>query len=133
MSENYPDLLKDHSLNYIEMALRTEHIERIENPDGYGKRIGECGDSVEFFLFYHHNRLKSVSFYTQGCINTIACSNTVAKFAQGKTIKNAWKISPETVAQYLETLPEDHFHCAQLAVGALYLALSNITLKKQNP
>jgi nitrogen fixation NifU-like protein len=29
------------------------------------------------------------------------------------------------VADYLEPLPEDHFHCAELAVGAFYLALAD--------
>ena len=49
----------------------------------------------------------------------------VAFLAEGKTIGEAWEIAPEAVAEYLETLPEDHFHCAELAVGALYLALSD--------
>jgi nitrogen fixation NifU-like protein len=30
------------------------------------------------------------------------------------------------VADFLKTLPADHFHCAELAVGALYLALASL-------
>jgi nitrogen fixation NifU-like protein len=126
MNERYSDLLKNHSLNYIEMAFSTDKIERIENPDGYGKRIGECGDIIEFFLTCHQDRLKSISFCTKGCLNTNACGNTVAKIAQGKTVEEAWEILPENVMEYLETLPKDHFHCAELAIGAFYMALSNI-------
>ena len=129
MNESYSDLLKNHSLNYIDMAFRTDKIERIENPDGYGKRIGECGDIVEFFLTCHKNMLSTISFCTKGCLNTNACCNTVAKFAQGKTIDKAWEIQPEQVAKYLKTLPQDHEHCAELAVGALYLALANFISK----
>jgi nitrogen fixation NifU-like protein len=29
------------------------------------------------------------------------------------------------VADYLQTLPADHFHCAELAVGAFYKALAD--------
>ncbi|MBU1344422.1 MAG: iron-sulfur cluster assembly scaffold protein [Proteobacteria bacterium] len=126
------DFLENHSLHYIEMALRTDKIERIDNPDGYGKRIGDCGDSVEFFLMHHENRIKSVSFFTRGCLNTTACCNTVATFAQGKTIDEAWEIVPEQVIEYLNTLPKDHFHCAELAVGALYLALRNLQSLKSS-
>jgi nitrogen fixation protein NifU and related proteins len=123
------DFLKNNSLEFIEMALRTDKIERIHNPNGYGKRMGNCGDIVEFYLCCEGNTLKSVSFTTQGCLNTIVCSNTVTKFAEGKTIDEAWKITPEQVVEYLKTLPEDHHHCAQLSVGAMYLALADIKSK----
>ncbi|MCD4677859.1 MAG: iron-sulfur cluster assembly scaffold protein [Desulfobacula sp.] len=125
MHYNNTNFLRDHSLKYIEMALKTDRIERVANPDGYGKRIGDCGDTVEFFLTCKKNILQSISFCVQGCMNTTACCNTVARFAQGKTIESAWNISPDQVDRFLGTLPEDHFHCAELSVGALYLALAD--------
>lgn len=126
------DFLKDHSLNFIEMALGTDRIERVACPDGYGMRTGDCGDTVEFFLFWDNHILTSVSFYVQGCLNTIACCNTVAGFVEGKSVESAWQISPEQVKHFLETLPVDHFHCAELAVGALYLALNDLQTSKKN-
>jgi len=30
-----------HSLNYIEMAMRSDRMERIQNPDGYSKKKGD--------------------------------------------------------------------------------------------
>lgn len=130
MHHDHTDFLNDHSLKYIEMALSTDRIERLANPDGYGKRTGDCGDTVEFFLTCKNSILQSVSFYVQGCMNTTACCNAVAGFAEGKSIESAWKITPEQVNNYLETLPCDHFHCAELSVGALYLALADINRDK---
>lgn len=130
--EHQPDFLKNHSLNYIEMALKTDKIERIDNPDGYGKSVGECGDIVEFFLTCNNHTLSRISFFTQGCLNTNACCNTVVKLAQGKTIDKAWEIQPEQVILFLETLPLEHSHCADLAVGAFYLALTNLASKNAN-
>jgi len=118
-----------HSLKYIEMALKTDHIERINNPDGYGKRVGDCGDTIEFFLIWDKPILKSVSFFVQGCLNTTACCNTVVNMVEGNTIDMAWEILPEQVIDFLESLPEDHNHCAELAVGAFYLALNNLISK----
>jgi len=130
MYHNNIAFLQDHSLTYLEMALKTDRIERITNPDGYGKRTGDCGDTVEFFLNCKNNIIESVSFCVQGCMNTTACCNTVAGFIEGKSIKSAWDISPDQVNSFLETLPENHFHCAELAVGALYLALTDLTSGK---
>lgn len=126
MPDNTNNFFKDHSLKFIEMALTTDRIERVANPDGYGKRTGDCGDTVEFFLTCKNSILESVSFFVQGCLNTTACCNTVAGFAEKKPIETAWRISPEQVNIFLETLPKNHFHCAELAVGALYLALADI-------
>ena len=126
MQHNNTDFFQTHSLRYIEMALSTDKIEKISNPDGYGKRTGDCGDTVEFFLTRKDNIIKSCSFHVNGCMNTIACSNTVAKFIEKKTITSAWNVSPEKINDFLETLPADHFHCAELAVGALYLALGDL-------
>ncbi len=116
---------QDHSLHYLEMAFRTDKHERIENPDGYGKRTGECGDTVEMFLKVENNRIQTLGFRVDGCMNTNACSNTVVHMAEGKTIEEAWEITPEAVIDYLETLPSHETHCAELAVGAFYLALSD--------
>lgn len=126
MSHDNAHFLKNHSLRYIEMALSTYRIEKLDHPDGYGKRIGTCGDTVEFFLTRCDSILESVSFYVQGCMNTRACCNTVAFLTEGKSIDSAWQISPEQVSTFLSTLPADHFHCAELAVGALYLALADL-------
>ncbi len=116
---------QDHSRNYLEMALRTDKHEILENPDGYGKRIGECGDTVEIFITADRGQIRSVSINTQGCMNTNACANTVACLAEGKRIDEAWEITPENVADFLKTLPADEIHCAELAVGAFYLALTD--------
>lgn len=124
---------KDHSLRYLEMALRTDKRERLTTPDGYGKRTGECGDTVEMFLTVRNNRIQAISFDTDGCINTNACANTLIFLAEGKTIAQAWEITPEKVIAFLETLSEEHTHCAELAVGALYLALVNFQECKHAP
>jgi nitrogen fixation protein NifU and related proteins len=127
------DLWQDHSLRYLEMAFRTDRQETIERPDGYGKRTGECGDTVELFLIFRGDRIASVSFDTDGCMSTNACANTVAELAEGKSLEKAWEISTENVIKYLETLPPENIHCAELAVGAFYLALANYKDLKRNP
>lgn len=124
---------KDHSLQYLQMANLADKHKSIENPDGYGKRQGSCGDTVEMFIRVRNERIRSVTFISNGCINTYACTNTVALLAEGKTINEAWAITPEQVASFLETLPEEDVHCAELATGALYLALVNYRENEFSP
>ena len=120
------NFMQDHSRNFLEMAYRSDKIERIEKPDGYGKRTGVCGDTIEIFLTFENDKIETASFHAQGCVNTVACSNTVVTMAEGKTIEEAWSITPEKVTEFLETLPSRETHCAELAVGAFYLALSDL-------
>ena len=127
------NLSRKPSEHYIEMATRIDKRRIIKDPDGYGKRTGECGDTVEMFLIVRKNSIHSVSFITDGCINTHACANCVAFLAGGKSIAEAWEITPENVIDFLETLPEENFHCAELAVGAFYLALVNFQEFKHAP
>ena len=138
MSQNKPDQATSHpgrepSATYIEMATRTDKRRIIKDPEGYGKRTGTCGDTVEMFLIVRHNRIHEVFFVTDGCINTHACANAVSFLVQGKSIAQAWEITTEKVIRFLQTLPEENTHCAELAVGALYLALVNFQEFKHAP
>jgi nitrogen fixation NifU-like protein len=132
MTLNKFDFWQDNSINYLEMAFRHERRERLQHPDGYGKRTGECGDTVEMFLCIQDGRIQTVSFDTNGCINTNACANAVSHLSEGKTIEEAWNIAPGDVIEFLETLSKENYHCAELAVGAFYLALANYQELQRN-
>ncbi len=127
------DFLKNHSARYLEMAYRNDRRERIAQPDGYGKRTGECGDTIETFVMIRDEIIKTVSFDTDGCLNTNACANTVSILAEGMTIEEAWKITAEDVIEYLGTLPQEETHCAELAIGSFYLALADFQRNKKDP
>lgn len=129
MSDEQNAFLQEHSIQFLEMAFDYKRHEKIYQPDGYGKNIGDCGDTVVISITASKQVVQHISLSIDGCINTNACANTVAYFAEGKTVDEAWEITPENIIDYLETLPEDSHHCAELAVGALYLALSDFKKK----
>ena len=133
MDKKSSDFWQDHSLKFLEMAFRSDRRETMAYPDGYGKRTGECGDTIEVYLSIHRDRIRAVSFQTDGCLSTNACANTVAELAEGKKVEEAWEITPEDVAEFLETLPPENRHCAELAIGALYLALRNFQDHQRHP
>lgn len=133
MNEKQFDFWQAHSLHYLEMAFRNDRRGSIAHPDGYGKRTGDCADTVEMYLSIRNGRIQSVSYETNGCLNTNACANTVAELIEGKDVESAWELTPEDVIEYLETLPSGNTHCAELAVGALYLALRNFQENQREP
>jgi nitrogen fixation NifU-like protein len=77
------------------------------------------------YLTVKDHKLEFVSYQVDGCINTNACSAALSRLTEGKSFDEAWEITPEDIVKYLETLPEDETHCAELAVGAFFLALSD--------
>jgi len=133
MTEKAFDFWQDHSANYLEMAFRNDHNEVISNADGYAKKTGDCGDTIEFFLVVRDQIIERMGHRINGCRNTYACANTIVQMVEGQSVSHAWEITPEQVAAFLETLPADHFHCAELAVGVLYSALANLQDTRRAP
>ena len=125
MKNNKIKLSQSHSQRYLEMAFQTNRKKRLNDPDGYGTRTGECGDTIEMFLTVNNDTVQQVFFETNGCVNTIVCANTVVQLSEGKPVDGAWDITEKDIIKFLGTLPSDEEHCAELAVGAFYLALSN--------
>ena len=133
MTEKPFNFWQDHSDQYLEMAFRSDRRGTIAHPDGYGRRTGECGDTVEIFVSVREGRIESVMFELDGCMNTNACANTVARMAEGRQVSEAWEIRPEHVVETLQTLPPGHYHCAELVVGAFYRALADHNEKLRHP
>lgn len=123
--------MENHSDKFKMMVANLERFKMVDDPDGYGIKRGDCGDIVEIYLQVDTGVVQEVSFQIAGCLNTFACANTVSYLAEGKRVSDCWEISPEQIIAFLESLPDDHHHCAELAVGTFYLALNNYSRKQQ--
>jgi nitrogen fixation NifU-like protein len=110
---------------FLKMIARDDHLGVIDHADGHGKHQGVCGDTVETFLVVHSGRITTIRFAISGCIYTLACANTLAHLMEGRTLAEGWELAPEEIITYLETLPADHHHCAELVVGSFYRALND--------
>jgi nitrogen fixation protein NifU and related proteins len=133
MTEKLQNLWQTHSMKFLEAAFRTDRQENLFQPDGRGRKTGDCGDSLEISILVKEGRILSMAYQLDGCVNTNACANALIDMAEGRTLAQAWEIKPEDVAAALESLPEDHFHCAELTVGALYLALADASRNQLAP
>ena len=119
------DFWQDHSDTFLAMAYLWDRRKALEHPDGQGRKTGDCGDTIFIYLAIKKGIISQVAFELEGCLNTSACCNALAVLVEGKTVQQSWDISPNDIIDFLETLPEDHHHCAELTVGAFFLALAD--------
>jgi len=120
-----------YSEKVMEHFMHPRNVGEIENPDGIGE-VGNpvCGDMMTFYIKIKDNRLADVKFKTFGCGAAIAVSSMVSEMAMGKTLEEARKITPQLVANELQGLPKNKFHCSNLGAQALNKAIDNYLAKK---
>lgn len=127
------EALQHHSKNFRAMVCRQERNTAMEQPDGYGMKKGICGDRVAFFVAVQNEKIERATFQLDGCFHTLACANALSLLIEGTDVADCWDLNPHEIAEYLETLPQDHYHCAELATGAFYLALANYHEQQRQP
>jgi len=120
-----------YSEKVMEHFMNPRNVGEIENPDGVGEEGNPvCGDMMTFYIKVDNNHLSDVKFKTFGCGAAIAVSSIVSEMAKGKTLEEARRITPALVAEELEGLPKNKYHCSNLGAQALNKAIDDY-LKKQ--
>ncbi len=121
----YSDKVMDHFMH-------PRNVGEIEDADGVGE-VGNpvCGDMMSFYIKVKDNRLQDIKFKTFGCGAAIAVSSMVSEMAMGKTLEEAMKITPQSVADELDGLPKQKFHCSNLGAQALHKAIENYLAKQK--
>jgi len=121
-----------YSEKVMEHFMNPRNVGEIENPDGVGQEGNPiCGDMMAFYIKVKDNRLDDIKFKTFGCGAAIAVSSMVSEMAKGKTLEEAMKITPRSVADELEGLPQNKFHCSNLGAQALHKAIQDYLSKKK--
>jgi len=112
-----------YSETMIEYGTNPRNCGTIDNPDGYAKITGVCGDTVEMFLKMKGEKIVESKFLTDGCMFSNAACSVAAEMAQGKTVPDCIVITQDAILKRLEKMPVDHEHCALLAAMTVQKAL----------
>lgn len=107
----------------VEYGVNPRNYGSIQDPDGYAKITGPCGDTVEMFVRVRNGTVEKATFNTDGCMFSIAACSVAAEMAEGETLPRCIGINQSAILKCLEKMPEDHEHCALLAAMTLQKAL----------
>jgi nitrogen fixation NifU-like protein len=121
---------------FLRVARYPQNIGSLDNPSAQAAAVGKCGDSIEVSLQIESGAIIDIKVYPRGCVYTLVCASTMSELAKGRRLEQALELQPDDVAAALGGLPEDHLHCARLAVNILGEAISDyyrrITLAGSN-
>lgn len=128
--ENIERMLKKEALKIYNERI----VELFYNPQNWGKLpeeettisefyTGPCGDTMHFFLNIKDDIIEKATFITDGCAATIATASQTTILIKDKPISYVDKLSSEDIEKALGGLPENHKHCAILAVKTLKKAI----------
>jgi nitrogen fixation NifU-like protein len=97
----------------------------LTNCHGKATGTGTCGDTITISLKLDGSIIIDIGQQPHGCSFTAVCASAVSVLAKGKSVDDALRITPEDVEMELGGLPEDHHHCARLAVNTLGEAIES--------
>ncbi|MEW6374533.1 MAG: iron-sulfur cluster assembly scaffold protein [Thermodesulfobacteriota bacterium] len=126
LRKRYTKIVLDHWMN-------PKNMKKIENPDGYAKFTGICGDTMEIFLKIEREIIVDCGFLTDGCGTTIACGGMMTEMVKGKRISEAMTVNEKKILEALGGLPKEDRHCALLTVITLRNALADYLFNKREP
>lgn len=113
------------SEQFLRLARRPVNIGGLDNPSGIGFAVGQCGDSLKVSLRITDDAITDIGVFPLGCVYTQVCAAAICELAMGRDLERALEIEPQDVVAALGGLPEDHVHCARLAVNTLGEAIAD--------
>ncbi len=98
-----------YSQKVLDHFTNPRNVGAIEDADGFGQAGGgsKCPDDLAYFwIRVSEGRIAEVKHKTLGCPVAIASSSLTSALAEGKTLQEALRITPEVVLEALGEIPE---------------------------
>ena len=122
----YSSITADHIVNPRNMG-------SMDNPDGFARVTGPCGDTMEIWLRLVNGSITDASFAVDGCATTVACGSMVTEVAKSGSITAAKGVRQQDVLKALDGLPQENEHCALLAANTLQEAIRDYQAMQREP
>jgi nitrogen fixation NifU-like protein len=122
-----------YSKEVMDQFMNPKNMGEMENPSAIGK-VGNpvCGDIMWVYLkISKEDIIEEAKVKTFGCVAAIATSSKTTEIIKGMSIKEAYIVTKQQVADDLGGLPKTKMHCSNLAIDAVHRAIEDY-LKKNN-
>ena len=120
----YSEKLKEHFMSPKNIL----QGENTDDFDGVGMEGNlQCGDQMMVVIKVDKEKevITDCQWKTYGCASAIASTSILSEMVKGRTLDQAFHISPKEVAQELGGLPDHKIHCSVLGDKALRAAINN--------
>jgi NifU-like protein involved in Fe-S cluster formation len=104
----------------------------MEDPDGYARVTGNCGDTMELGFKVEGGRIIETHHSTNGCSISGQCIESAARLLLDKTPKDVKSINMMHIMEEVGRLPDSHIHCAQLAETTIQKAFDDYVQKRKD-
>ena len=81
---------------------------------------GACGDTMMLQFSVTKGRIVDTAFKTKGCAYSFSCLQAAADAARNRTPLQVLDIDAAFIQRKVGHIPQDHKHCATLAVQTLH-------------
>ena len=122
-----------YSKEVMDLFTNPKNMGEIENASAIGK-VGNpvCGDIMHVYLKINEKDIiEEAKVKTFGCVAAIATSSKTTEIVKGMTLKEAYAVTKQQVADDLGGLPKTKMHCSNLAIDAVHSAIEDY-LKRNN-
>jgi len=124
----YTDKLKEHFMN-PKNVLGDEDISKYDGKGIVGNI--KCGDEMMVVIGVDKDKgvITDCKWKTYGCASAIGSTSILSEMVKGRTLDQAYHISPKDIARELGGLPEHKIHCSVLGDKALRAAIDDYYLR----
>ncbi len=128
------DILATYGPTVLDHWKHPRNLGLLENPDGYARVTGPCGDTMEMSVRLEKDVVVACGFQTDGCGTTVVCGSAATWLATNRTfIEALGAVSSRGILELLGGLPASAVHCAELAAETLRQALADYLSHKNEP
>jgi nitrogen fixation NifU-like protein len=126
------------------MAFSPKYLDHFSNPRGLGEvepprfeidvehQGGGCFDKIHLTVRIEEGMVVQARFRARACSGTIATCSALTQLIEGKEVSTLSNLSAEDVAAYLDGIPSNKQHSADLVVHAWTEILKQFNSNKRS-
>lgn len=122
------EMKKSYSAKAIEYIADPKNMGPMEDASGYAEVTDSHGDELYLWLKISDRTVSKATFFTKGCITIKIAASGLTEMLTGKTLEEAMKITPKALRDFIGRTPRKTWHCTNLAVEALGMAIRNYVI-----
>jgi NifU-like protein involved in Fe-S cluster formation len=119
------ELLKNMGFSDKAIAILDQNLNigKMENPTVSEKHQGACGDILFLSLKIEQDVIRDARYEYIGCAGLQVCASAVTEMIKNLPVEQARHIEAQDIIQYLESIPQRKYECAEISRDTLRKAI----------